>query len=200
MKMMLALLALVSVQAHAADEVTIETFESRAIGLGTFNIHNSAFMFDTQLSGGEVAAETLAFPAHSGDKIYTGISIKLKTEDKTQFSWPGVGAWVSGADTIWLQAYEYDENTGLENPLALMSVTSGGVPDYLSIGSFDEPHFITSATFYSASAFAIDDLTLGIEGIGPGIPEPASWAMMLVGFAAIGGAMRSRREAAITFA
>jgi hypothetical protein len=31
-------------------------------------------------------------------------------------------------------------------------------------------------------------------------PEPASWALMLGGFGAIGGAMRARRKAAITFA
>lgn len=31
-------------------------------------------------------------------------------------------------------------------------------------------------------------------------PEPASWAMMLGGFGLIGGAMRARRKAAVTFA
>ena len=31
------------------------------------------------------------------------------------------------------------------------------------------------------------------------IPEPASWALMLGGFGAIGGAMRSRRKAAVGF-
>ena len=31
-------------------------------------------------------------------------------------------------------------------------------------------------------------------------PEPASWAMMLGGFGAIGGAMRARRKAAVAFA
>jgi len=31
-------------------------------------------------------------------------------------------------------------------------------------------------------------------------PEPASWAMMLGGFGAIGGAMRARRKAAVSFA
>jgi len=30
----------------------------------------------------------------------------------------------------------------------------------------------------------------------PGVPEPASWAMMLVGFAGLGAAMRSRRQQA----
>ena len=32
-----------------------------------------------------------------------------------------------------------------------------------------------------------------------GVPEPASWAMLLVGFGAIGGAMRSSRKTAVTF-
>lgn len=32
------------------------------------------------------------------------------------------------------------------------------------------------------------------------VPEPASWAMMLGGFGLVGGAMRSRRKAAVTFA
>ena len=33
-----------------------------------------------------------------------------------------------------------------------------------------------------------------------GVPEPASWAMMLGGFAAIGGAMRARRKTSVSFA
>jgi len=32
-----------------------------------------------------------------------------------------------------------------------------------------------------------------------GVPEPASWALMLGGFGAIGGAMRSRRKTAVSF-
>jgi hypothetical protein len=32
-----------------------------------------------------------------------------------------------------------------------------------------------------------------------GVPEPASWAMMLGGFGLVGGAMRSRRKAAVSF-
>ena len=35
---------------------------------------------------------------------------------------------------------------------------------------------------------------------GGAVPEPASWAMMLGGFGAIGGAMRARRKAAVSFA
>ena len=35
---------------------------------------------------------------------------------------------------------------------------------------------------------------------GGAVPEPASWAMMVGGFGLIGGALRSRRRAAVTFA
>ena len=34
----------------------------------------------------------------------------------------------------------------------------------------------------------------------PGVPEAASWAMMLTGFGAIGGLLRSRRTASVAFA
>ena len=39
-----------------------------------------------------------------------------------------------------------------------------------------------------------------VKIVPPPVPEPASWALMLGGFGAIGGAMRSRRKAVVTFA
>ncbi|MBW8911224.1 MAG: PEP-CTERM sorting domain-containing protein [Sphingomonas sp.] len=50
-------------------------------------------------------------------------------------------------------------------------------------------------TFTTAQAFALS----GAAHIAAGVPEPASWAMMLFGFGAIGGAMRSRRKLGISF-
>jgi len=32
-----------------------------------------------------------------------------------------------------------------------------------------------------------------------GVPEPASWAMMVGGFGLVGGALRSRRKTAVAF-
>ena len=34
----------------------------------------------------------------------------------------------------------------------------------------------------------------------PSVPEPASWAMMVGGFGVVGGALRARRKAAVSFA
>ena len=59
------------------------------------------------------------------------------------------------------------------------------------------------------SAFSFPDTSNGLSGAWLGgnfilasgaVPEPASWALMLGGFGAIGGAMRARRKTAVTFA
>ncbi len=40
---------------------------------------------------------------------------------------------------------------------------------------------------------------VSLDLTGGAVPEPASWAMMLGGFGMVGGAMRSRRKAALSF-
>ena len=59
----------------------------------------------------------------------------------------------------------------------------------------------------SGIAFEFDSIAVGLDRALPtaGLavtpaPEPASWAMMLAGFGAIGGAMRGRRKTAVAFA
>jgi hypothetical protein len=41
----------------------------------------------------------------------------------------------------------------------------------------------------TAGTIVFDDITLGL-----GLPEPATWAMMLLGFGAIGASLRRRRR------
>ena len=47
----------------------------------------------------------------------------------------------------------------------------------------------------SANYIAFDDVTLGSAS--PGVPEPATWTMMLLGFAGVGFGLRRRTKAAI---
>lgn len=54
---------------------------------------------------------------------------------------------------------------------------------------------------FSLNATTFDDFELALSNkirteVTGGVPEPATWAMMLLGFGAIGGAMRSRRQQA----
>jgi hypothetical protein len=46
------------------------------------------------------------------------------------------------------------------------------------------------------AGFAIDNLRFGLRGdvVIPTIPEPSTWAMMLLGFGAVGGFLRNRRR------
>ena len=49
--------------------------------------------------------------------------------------------------------------------------------------------------------FAFDVLNVAAAtGPGSGVPEPASWAMMVGGFGLVGGALRNRRKAGVSFA
>lgn len=53
-------------------------------------------------------------------------------------------------------------------------------------------------TTFAGNDFAVDDISLDTSSIvNPGagaVPEPATWAFMILGFAAIGGAMRRQRK------
>lgn len=46
-----------------------------------------------------------------------------------------------------------------------------------------------------------DSITVNVGGVSaPAVPEPATWAMMIAGFGAVGGAMRRRQIARVRFA
>ena len=67
-------------------------------------------------------------------------------------------------------------------------------------------HAVTGADFYQYVFGQVGDThfhgtleTLSINGGVAAVPEPASWALMLGGFAAIGGALRMRRRTAVSF-
>lgn len=69
---------------------------------------------------------------------------------------------------------------------------------YLQGGTFDRVVFDQNAR--PASGYESDNHTVGYyhtqtgTPITPGVPEPATWAMMLLGFGVVGGAMRSRAK------
>lgn len=79
------------------------------------------------------------------------------------------------------------------NYRAAVSVYSNFGPDNLNTDTFDN-----EGDFSGRSAnFAFD--VLGVDAAtGPGgVPEPATWAMMLIGFGAVGYGLR-RRQGAIS--
>ena len=67
-----------------------------------------------------------------------------------------------------------------------------GVANILSAGTYTTA-FTFSTGGYPAKDIVIDRVYLVKGDVGI-VPEPATWAMMIVGFASVGGALRSRRR------
>lgn len=194
------LVGLLAVSAAVARDQTVVTFDD--LPLGTTDLTADMELFKVNISGGTVV--TLDPSARrSGTQGYSGSFIHIATEDAYDFSLPGVGAWISSASAVTLQAYEYDLVTASELPLPPITLSPPVTNDYLWIGSiYLPPRYITSADFFvtDGGSFVMDDLTLGLEGVGVGFPEPASWATMLAGLGLVGGMMRRSRKVIVSFA
>ena len=55
---------------------------------------------------------------------------------------------------------------------------------------------VNQNTAFSGNDFALDDISLSTQSPG-GVPEPAAWALMILGFGAAGAALRGRRATAV---
>jgi PEP-CTERM motif len=70
----------------------------------------------------------------------------------------------------------------------------------LTVGPGDTGPFTTQFSFHSdpgASADVVIDQVFVVAGAPGSVPEPASWALMILGFGGAGVAMRSRRRQAL---
>lgn len=67
------------------------------------------------------------------------------------------------------------------------NIANGASTTIEFIGSTDQPSF--------DEGFGVDNIVLSGNTITGGIPEPSTWAMMILGFGAAGAAMRRRRDA-----
>ena len=76
-------------------------------------------------------------------------------------------------------------------------ITEGqGSDGYLTLDYTALNRRVASATFGSTqNSFEFDDLSFG--GV---VPEPTTWALLILGFGVIGGAMRRRTNASVAFA
>lgn len=194
-----AVLAIAS-SAHAAN--TFIDFE----GLADGTVASNQFTGMT-ISGGSVLTLDVslnpAFPPHSGSKLlYDYLDGDIVFDFSTNVD--SFSAFVTGNRNIVLSIF---------NGATLLGSTSTGNANYGGAGTGLDPNIqlslssgtnITRAVFSNLSGFGntftIDDVDVGgrIGGGGGvitdgGVPEPSTWAMMLIGFAGLGAAIRRRR-------
>ncbi len=185
----------------AAQTVYHYGFENLANGTSVVRLDLLTGADNTErLTGGSVGTPGVDvsgdFVARSGSKVYVGTGMDFVLTDPDCCSWEGVGAYVTGGAAITATAYAWDYDLADYVVFGLSQSTGGstlGTPNFkLEFGSFtgELPALIVKVEFRSTETFAIDDIYYGGT---VGIPEPASWALLIAGFGLTGAAMRRRR-------
>ncbi|WP_084582638.1 PEPxxWA-CTERM sorting domain-containing protein [Sphingomonas azotifigens] len=102
---------------------------------------------------------------------------------------------------VWLQQYngkkDYFEDLG--SGTVLGKILIDGAASSYTIGLNEDGVRAFNAAYAQRIEFTVG-ARLTTAPIPPsGVPEPASWAMMLGGFGLLGGALRARRRTAVTY-
>lgn len=193
-----------AVAANATDFV----FNHNVFGTPTgYTLYDT---FDDSAGQSLVTGSNFGFP--TGD--HPGQSLKVPGDDTPYLAVYGGGvANIDFAGVGDVRSFSFDYSTVDTYNTLVIHYTSGadtvytgtqilnGLPTAVTSGSITvngDGRVITGLTLgTTANAFEVDNLSYS-AGLAAA-PEPASWALMLVGFGAMGGAMRSRRKAAVSF-
>jgi hypothetical protein len=70
--------------------------------------------------------------------------------------------------------------------------------DFPNFGSYDFYNFVSLGTQHGGGAATTGNVLLHGIQVTSAVPEPATWAMMLIGFGAVGFSMRRRQRVALT--
>ena len=155
-------------------------------------------------AGCSIVSALPGYPVLDGSHQLLTTDFDIVVQDPVNISWPAMGAYVTGAAAVHVAFYRWDYDPGVwENVETLTLQTdgantegSGRAPNaFLGFGFLGDPQDITRAHFYSDAPFTLDDVTIGLPDVPPGIPEPADWALLVVGFALAGAALRHQMGA-----
>ncbi len=195
-----------AVSAPAAAAVTVLDFEGIADNTAVGNFYAPEYIFSADTLalidadaggngnfGNEPSPDTIMFFLNASNAVLdvtngfdTGFSFFYTSSTAATVNvWSGLGATGNLLASLNLNAQHTDNCAG----------DPGG-----TFCNFDAIGVNFAGTAFSidfggtANQTGFDDITFGSATAG-GVPEPATWAFMIFGFGAIGGAMRRQRKA-----
>ena len=92
----------------------------------------------------------------------------------------------------WIVLGILDNNSSFQ----VLSGADQGTHDLPNWGTYNRYGFVSLGTFPGPT---FGNVLLGGLSVTQAVPEPNTWAMMLLGFGAVGFAMRRRRQTELTF-
>jgi hypothetical protein len=131
-------------------------------------------------------------PVLSGSPVFNGPISVLFSVDQLAVGFDG--GFFNAVGSTGITAFDRAGNI-----LGTIANTTNGI-EFLGIATTDGIARIAGVSLDLVGAepagFGIDNLRFGTPGqvTLPGVPEPATWAMMIGGFGMVGGAMRRRRS------
>lgn len=164
----------------------------------------------TVTSNGQTNVDHIAADFGSGGGTFTGALSSGELEFFTFF------ATVGDALTIRTNSVSGQFDTGLSllfdptgptlasdaisslNLLAEDDDSGGGFLSLINFTATQTGNFAFAVGGFSGSSGNFNVSLAGNTGVAAAVPEPGTWAMMLIGFGAIGFGMRRRRPAMIT--
>jgi hypothetical protein len=183
---------------------------------------------EPQLAGTIVEDEVSAFSFAAGNGILSGSvqsRVVLADDGTYDFYWRITDTGYTGTDGERLKSLRLGgfgptlvgsnanyrtDGLGSDGPDIAKVFAASGAVNFIfdgGLASGSESYFFfidTAAKKYAKTGrydltgtFAISD---SFATFAPGVPEPATWAMMIGGFGLIGAASRRRRAATVTFA
>jgi len=177
--------------------VTTETFESLPVGYSASfaipgaTVSLSAPDFGAGFSGisNRTFGNLYGFNTTPGGSNWLGFAAGSAT---FSFSTPtnSFGFYTTGVQTVFTSSLTVTFNDGAAETLNLPINVNGGA----SYFGFTDSTAVSSVTITDTSgdAWGVDDVSYNFSG--SSTPEPATWALMLIGVGAIGFSLRTARR------
>ncbi|WP_240047704.1 PEPxxWA-CTERM sorting domain-containing protein [Sphingomonas panacisoli] len=166
-----------------------------------------------------VGAMAVALPAHAGNYIInfttnqpliggiqtgsatitTSDALTMSSQNRLGYVITGISGMLNMSAITGLSGFQGSDNyfyttDSFVDGSGLGFTTAGGTSASLYFASAAQKYQLTSVSPFTTGYVAATAT--------PAVPEPATWAMMLIGFGAVGGALRRRKAqvAAVSFA